>query len=248
MADLPKGVRQMLGLSLHGWENTMVVFLIVAGFFAFVAGAATWAVVRLQRIELAKSALELEQYKVDAAKDLEAAKTESDAKIAVARAESAAAIEKAQADIAKAVTQTAKANERAAALEKEAANARAEQERLKAQLAWRRLTKEQHDFLVAALRPHATKLDLSHPDDSEAALLASEIEQTLKEAGWTVSNSTGFWAPKPPIGIIVGQQSDTIPHPLAKALADAGFQIIIEPGLPADQLKLIVGVKPPAFR
>jgi hypothetical protein len=42
----------MRGLSLHGWEISMVVFLIVAGFFALLAGAATWAIVRLQRIEL----------------------------------------------------------------------------------------------------------------------------------------------------------------------------------------------------
>lgn len=44
----------------------MVVFLIVAGFFALLAGAATWAVVRLQRIELVESKQELERYKLEA--------------------------------------------------------------------------------------------------------------------------------------------------------------------------------------
>jgi hypothetical protein len=33
-----KEVRRVLGLSLHGWENAMVIFLIIAGFFALIAG------------------------------------------------------------------------------------------------------------------------------------------------------------------------------------------------------------------
>jgi hypothetical protein len=70
----------MLGLSLHGWENAMVVFLIIAGFFALVAGAATWAVVRLQRIELASSEQELERYKLDTARNI----SEADARTAEA--------------------------------------------------------------------------------------------------------------------------------------------------------------------
>ena len=57
----------MLGLSLSGWENAMVMFLIIAGFFALIAGAATWAVVKLQRIEIAASKSEFERYKIDAA-------------------------------------------------------------------------------------------------------------------------------------------------------------------------------------
>jgi hypothetical protein len=64
MAATSKDVRRMLGLSLLGWENTMVVFLIIAGFFALVAGAATWAVVRLQRIEIAESKREFDAYKL----------------------------------------------------------------------------------------------------------------------------------------------------------------------------------------
>src|SRR3954453_12195944 len=70
-ATLSKMVnRRMLGLSLHGWENWMVTFLIIAGLFALAAGFATWAVVRLQRIELAESAKEFERYKISAAKDV----------------------------------------------------------------------------------------------------------------------------------------------------------------------------------
>jgi hypothetical protein len=47
--------RMFFGVSLHFWENTMVVSLIIAGGFAFLAGLATWAVVTLQRVEIAES-------------------------------------------------------------------------------------------------------------------------------------------------------------------------------------------------
>lgn len=60
----------MLGLPLHGWENAMVIFAIIAACSAFVAGVATWAVVRLQRIEMAASKLEFDKYKLDTSKDI----------------------------------------------------------------------------------------------------------------------------------------------------------------------------------
>jgi hypothetical protein len=73
MPAASKDVRRMLGLSLHGWENSMVVFLIVAGFFALLAGAATWAVVRLQRVEIAESKTEFEKYQQDSNERISAA-------------------------------------------------------------------------------------------------------------------------------------------------------------------------------
>jgi hypothetical protein len=71
----------MFGLTLHGWENAMVMFLIIAGLFALVAGVATWAVVHLQRIEIAKSGEELERYKLDTRKEI----SEANARAAEAR-------------------------------------------------------------------------------------------------------------------------------------------------------------------
>jgi hypothetical protein len=65
----------MFGLSLHGWENWMVGSLIIAAAFALIAGFATWAVVRLQRIEIAASKDEFNKFKV-----------ESDVKLAEANA------------------------------------------------------------------------------------------------------------------------------------------------------------------
>src|SRR5436309_579822 len=54
-AIVSKRVRRMFGLSLHGWENWMIGSLIIAAAFALIAGFSTWAVVRLQRVELAES-------------------------------------------------------------------------------------------------------------------------------------------------------------------------------------------------
>jgi hypothetical protein len=53
-AIVSKGVKRMFGLSLHGWENWMIGSLIFAGAAALVVGLSTWAVVRLQRIEIAQ--------------------------------------------------------------------------------------------------------------------------------------------------------------------------------------------------
>jgi membrane protein involved in colicin uptake len=65
--------------------------------------------------------------------------------------EAEAEAERAKAEVAKANEAIATATERAAELEKEAAEARAEQERLKAQLAWRTLSPNVLDRLVAGL-------------------------------------------------------------------------------------------------
>jgi hypothetical protein len=65
-AIFSKTVRRMFGLSLHAWENVMVGSLAFAAFAALVVGIATFAVVKLQRQEIAASKDELERYKLDA--------------------------------------------------------------------------------------------------------------------------------------------------------------------------------------
>jgi hypothetical protein len=55
-----KTVRQMLGLSLPGWENAMIASLVVAALAATAVGISTWVVVQLQRQELATSKEEFE--------------------------------------------------------------------------------------------------------------------------------------------------------------------------------------------
>jgi hypothetical protein len=79
MAVISKDVRRMLGLSLHGWENVMVVFLVVAGLTAFAAGVATWVVVALQRVEIASSEREFSKYKLETAKEISEANERTEA-------------------------------------------------------------------------------------------------------------------------------------------------------------------------
>ena len=66
-------LRRMLGLSLHAWENLVVVSLALAGVIALVVGVATFCVVRLQRAEISESKAEFERYKVDAGEKISAA-------------------------------------------------------------------------------------------------------------------------------------------------------------------------------
>jgi hypothetical protein len=78
MTVISKDVRRMLGLTLHGWENAMLVALIIAGFFALIAGAATWAIVRLQRIEITDSKDEFDRYRLKTAKEISLANARAD--------------------------------------------------------------------------------------------------------------------------------------------------------------------------
>jgi hypothetical protein len=94
----------MLGLSLHSWENVMLIFLGVAALAAAVVGVSTYAVVQLQKQESAEAKADLEAYKVEASEKVTAAK---------------AVGETANANAAQAVAETAKANERTAGLARE---------------------------------------------------------------------------------------------------------------------------------
>jgi hypothetical protein len=50
-----KGLREMLGLSLRGWESIMVASLSLAGVISLVVGIATYCAAQLQRAELANA-------------------------------------------------------------------------------------------------------------------------------------------------------------------------------------------------
>ncbi len=159
----------MLGLSLHGWENAMVVFLIVAGFFALIAGAATWSVVRLQRIELAESKTEFDEYKLtvegqvaDAKKEgIEAGKTAGNAML------------------------------RAAELEKEAANARLETEKIKGIVEWRTIKPEIASEIEKMLAAKPGSVNLRWTDgDPEALFLAIQFSHILPRAHWQVAGGS----------------------------------------------------------
>jgi hypothetical protein len=212
----------MLGLSLHDWENAMVLFLIIAGFFGLIAGAATWAVVRLQRIELAQSQKELEEYKLtvegkvaDAKKEgIEAGKTAADALI------------------------------RAAELEKEAAEARAETERLKGQFAWRELTPDQAKKFTDALNP--LKISVlwfgSDPEQIEYARMFSDaLESAHLLAG---SGGGGIINPLPPPGLSVAARNPADGSKILSALSAAGLTAGRQTPLPiGGDASLLIGPK-----
>jgi hypothetical protein len=156
-----KDDRRMLGLSLHGWENSMVVFLIIAGFFALLAGAATWAVVRLQRIELAETQKQLDSYKLSV-----------EAKVADAKKEGIEAGKMA-------------GNALVRAEELRAANLA-----LESQIAPRRISEAQIRSIGLALSRFAGKAVsvVTYSLDSEAAVLAQQIMAALRLANIQVQD------------------------------------------------------------
>ncbi len=169
---------------------------------------------------------------------------DAQARSEAARADAARANEAA----AQANERAANANEQTAIIEREAAEARAEQERLRSQLAWRRITQQQHDTIAAAIRQHplSTPLDIAFPlGDAEAATLANEISRSFADRGLTISGGGAgavVWMPTPPFGIILAQPgSEQVAHPIAQALAAAGLHLTIE--LQAPALKLVIGSK-----
>lgn len=94
--------RSVFGITLHGWEQLMLMALGLTGLVAIAVAFTTASVVILQRHETAEAKRELEEYKAEAG-----------AKISAAEAVGATA----QADIAKANAQIADANARAAEAE-----------------------------------------------------------------------------------------------------------------------------------
>ena len=158
-ATFSKKVREMLGLSLHTWEDLMVASLVIAAFAAAFVGITTFAVVRLQRLELAASKDEFDRYKLDAG--VEIAKASEGAAKASERAEEASA-------------RAAEANEKA---ERELL-ARL---KLEEKLAPRRLDTNARSGLQSSLKHVAGRRVRveSYRLDIEAQLLAEQIKDAL---------------------------------------------------------------------
>ena len=165
MAASSKDVRRRLGVSLHGWENSMVVFLIIAGGFALLAGVATWAVVRLQRIEIAESNEALERYKIDAGKALE-----------LIKAEAARANESSE----KLKNETARLSAEAETARKETVNAQLQLQQIQFP---RRLDSDKLKAGIAGMPPQFFEV-LYDQSAADGSGLAFEIFVTLASVGW----------------------------------------------------------------
>ncbi len=237
-ASFSNRVKRVLGLSLHEWENAMVVFLIAAGLFALLAGAATWAVVRLQRIELAASQRELDRYKTEAGLKIEEARREG----------------------IEADKTAGNAMLRAAELEKEAASARLETEKLKAAVTWRTISSQTAAKLERSLAAHPGSVNLRYTDgDPEALFLAIQFSKILSNAHWRVAPGASKPGNAILFGIILpdgnGADAEALrnafteaeipfsPNPLPQTGLQLEFAVTTIPGAPM----LMVGSRIPAI-
>ena len=139
----------------------------------------------------------------------------------------------------------ARANAKTAAMALETEKVRLDQERLKGQMAWRRINPDQHKIIVNALRNHPmTILLLAYGNDPEAQQYAADIQRTLEDAGCTVSYSIGMFAtPIKGLGMSMATSGDG--SLLYAALRSAGLEVGDIPK--KDSIMIVVGGKPPAF-
>jgi hypothetical protein len=148
--------------------------------------------------------------------------------------------------------EAAKANERAAEFLLRAQQANVEQEKARLQLehvrslsAWRRVSAEQHEKIINTLRGHAMTINLLSPgNDPEADQFASDIAETLKEAGVSV-NASASMLPIPIRGLGMSMSSSESAKTLYLAFRGAGFEVKDLPE--KDPVMIVVGMKPPAF-
>lgn len=139
-------------------------------------------------------------------------------------------------------------NEAEAALANEAAAvARLETERLRQQMAWRRLTSEQHKALVGALKGSDIELwNMFVGHDPESQTYRRDLDAAFAEAGVKTKYYSGW-------EVAVGLQVTHVPSAafdlLTRALQTAGISYTLkEPkgneGITAE-LGILVGTKPP---
>src|SRR5258706_661126 len=113
---------------------------------------------------------------------------------------------------------TSKANVRAAELEKEAAAARLETEKLKAVVAWRTVSATQNADMERLLSAKPGSVNLRWTDgDPEALFLAIQISQILQRAHWNVAPGSF----KPANGIMFGFVLPPVAGDDAQTLRDA---------------------------
>ncbi len=158
--------------------------------------------------------------------------------------------EQSKRELADARTIAAQAHERAALLEKDAAAARLETERLKAIAAWRRISSDQHTKLLEALRGKVNgKIWVEFVDtDPEATQFHADLWQTLKDANVNVQWYSGW---ERAVGLQITNPQSEDAQALQQAFSAVGitFEPKNEPGLKsaASNVEIIVGSKPPAF-
>lgn len=229
IAASSKDVRRMLGLSLHGWENTMVLSLIIAGFFALVVGAATWAVVRLTRLELVDSKKAFDAYKLTVESNVADAKKEG---IAAGKTAGNALVRAAELEKESAALKLGLADANARALEAQLAL-----EKFKAP---RWINDEQQKLLVSRLsRFQGVLVDvwLLHAPSQDAAPFAQRILSVLMAAQWKANGVFNLMGGATATGVIIVMRENPSANDRAAAAAlltelnSAGIEANLQTGV-----------------
>jgi hypothetical protein len=144
------------------------------------------------------------------------------------------------------------ADERIAANEAETAKAKAEtaralleQERLKAQMAWRRISPSQAKRIAEELRGEPIEIWITFVgSDPEATVFREDINSALVAAGVKTKFFSGY---ERAVGVKVMGGTPAQRARLVNAFAAAGVQVIDspEPGFMKTGLEILVGTKPP---
>lgn len=139
-----------------------------------------------------------------------------------------------------------------ALLNLEAAQARLEQERLKAAVSWRRITREQHDALVSKL--NGLQIDLwigTVGNDPEAVQFWEDIVLTMRHAN--LKKVTPHASMQRAVGLfILPSKPENNDNKERRAVIDAfdaaGLPLIDAVGeLPKSWIEIVVGSRPPPF-
>jgi hypothetical protein len=141
--------------------------------------------------------------------------------------------------------ETAKANAEAAKANAEAAHAKLEQEKLKAEMAWRRVAPAQAKLLAEALAGAQLETWLTFVGaDPEATVFREDINEALIAAGIKTKFFSGY---DRAVGLVVKGGAPEQQAQLVNALRSAGLQAVQspEPGFAKNELEVLVGTKPP---
>ena len=158
------------------------------------------------------------------------------------------------------------AHERAAQLEKDAAQARLEQEKLRQsnvrleasveqervarlqlqqQVAWRNLSVFQYDAIVKTLSRTPLRVDVvSISSDPESHAYARQIVQALRDAGCSVITAHGMF-PEPIFGIQVSKTKRPEDERLRSAFHLAQIRFVSSLDNLADEVRIVVGSRSP---
>jgi hypothetical protein len=138
------------------------------------------------------------------------------------------------------------ARERAATLEKEAADARSETERLKQVVAWRIISPENASKLEKLLALKPGSVNVRYTDgDPEALYLAMQLIDILKKAKWHAALGAWKFSDTLVFGCRIPNPATRQTKILRAAFTDANIEFSTE-DMPSGGLGLLVGVIPDA--